>query len=445
MNEPKQPVSVVGGPGRRFELTDKWILDVAETTDDELRAHQIALTLSYVAIHLDRLIHGQDPDRSHSLEEGLTNANWFHFATWANLTVTSTLRADGAPHRAAGGLTGSLRRRLTPAVLEARASEGQRVGRALTWGQRLIFVATCLTLLEFDERVREPSPGRFAALDPEQCERATTIKKLATWGDRTWFDPARHFSPMWRAFELYELAKQAKDRTARARLVLGGNLLLMAVDQDLVNPALSVVVDNVPQRVASSVDWRMARLADRLRGVPPQLGYAVLQSRHLAVRRVLETIWSRAMTDQVLVMSLPTETLRLGRDVPPRHRQWPYFPPALRNLRCTIAGVDPETAAALQDVARHVESLDRTARDGYGSGARDWRRWDERMNWAVTMMRSRQQDETLLWQPYSHDDEQRILAGRLPLRSGDPSALRVQPPIGLGVFPTAPAAAKDGR
>ena len=28
---------------------------------------------------------------------------------------------------------------------------GQRVARALSWGQRLIFVATCLTLLEFSE------------------------------------------------------------------------------------------------------------------------------------------------------------------------------------------------------------------------------------------------------------------------------------------------------
>ncbi len=248
---------MTGGPA--FELTDDWVAKVANNPDDEFRAHQIILTLSYVAVHLDDLIHQRTPESRLESRPRLsdvtgTNANWFHFATWANMTVTTTLRADGAPQRAAGGLAAPLRRRLTPGVLQARASQGQRVGRALTWGQRLIFLSTCLTLLEFDERLQANTSGRrFIAGDVEKCERARRIMEMTNWEGRNWSRTSRHMAPMWRAFELYELARITDDRAARARLVLGANLLLTAVDQDLVNPALKVVVDNIPQRVG--VRW----------------------------------------------------------------------------------------------------------------------------------------------------------------------------------------------
>jgi hypothetical protein len=122
------------------------------------------------------------------------------------------------------------------------------------------------------------------------------------------------------------------------------------------------------------------------------------------------------MTDQVFVMALPTETLRLGRDIPPWRRDRPYY------------------ADDLTDIATHVRSLDRTATDGAGSAARDWRRWDERMNWAVTLLRSRQHDATLSWSPYDAEDVRRIQKDELPRRAGDPSALEVEPPLDPTVF-----------
>jgi hypothetical protein len=44
-------------------------------------------------------------------------------------------------------------------------------------------------------------------------------------------------------------------------------------------------------------------------------------------------------------------------------------------------------------------------------------------------MRSRQQDPTLYWAPYSCADECRIKRGELPHRAGDPSELEVQAPL----------------
>jgi hypothetical protein len=135
-------------------------------------------------------------------------------------------------------------------------------------------------------------------------------------------------------------------------------------------------------------------------------------------------------------MALPAETLRLGRDIPPWRRDRPYFADDLRDL-ADNGGATGRLADALERVARHVKSLDRTVGNGRGSAARDWRRWDERMNFAVTLMRSRQHEETLFWKPYSEADERRILAGELPARMGDPSALEVQPPLDPKVFPLA--------
>jgi hypothetical protein len=426
-------------PPREFD--DVWVSEVARTGENDLRAHLIAHTYNVVANHLDKLIHS-DADRSdrrNALTHTAYNANWFHFATWATLTVTQNIGQERAPQRLNAGVPDVVRRSLTPTILRARASQGQRVGRALAWGQRLIFVAACLTLREFFEKHEPESTQQFFNTEEPKLsdQRAELLRNLTSWGDENFFDEQRHFQPLWRAFQLYELAPEAKTSAARAQLIFGANLLITAVEQDLVNEPVRVVVEHIPRRVADGLDWRVARAADRLRGVPPQLSYAVLQSRRGPGPRLLDTVWSRVMTDQVLVMALPTETLRVGRDIPPRHPEWPYFPPDLRDLGSS-AGEDDQITAALAEIARHVMSLDRTAGDGRGSAARDWRRWDERMNWAMTLMRSRQQDETLFWRPYSEADVQRIMDRQLPLRAADPSAGEVQPPIGVGVLPTFP-------
>jgi hypothetical protein len=164
--------------------------------------------------------------------------------------------------------------------------------------------------------------------------------------------------------------------------------------------------------------------------MPRQLTSLNLPLRHQRAREVVDTAWSRLMTDQVFVMALPTETLRLGRDVPPRHPGRPYFPADLQEL----TQADKNGHEHLDAVATLVNCLDRTTGNGRGSAARDWRRWDERMNWASTLMRSRQQDETLFWSPYSMSDQRRIVHGELPLRSGDPSSLDVQAPGDAGAF-----------
>jgi hypothetical protein len=140
-------------------------------------------------------------------------------------------------------------------------------------------------------------------------------------------------------------------------------------------------------------------------------------------------------------MTLPTETLRLGRDIPPRYPGRPFYPEALRRLTTdehkdvgSSPAEDNAVRREIDDISALVNSLDRTMGNGRGSAARDWRRWAERVNWALTLIRSRQQDETLFWAPYSQEDQQRIVDGVLPRRGGDPASLEVEAPSGAVVI-----------
>jgi hypothetical protein len=79
-----------------------------------------------------------------------------------------------------------------------------------------------------------------------------------------------------------------------------------------------------------------------------------------------------------------------------------------------------------------VRSFD-VARDrGRGSAAHDWRRFDERMRFATTLMRTRQQDPTLFWAPFLLEDIARIQRGELPRRSGHPTDRQISAPLGPG-------------
>jgi hypothetical protein len=405
-------------PPAEWFRDENWFNMVYETADSDLRAHRIALTYYHLGTFIDTMLHDGKSCGVRLSEDPSTpvNANWFHFAMWGTLTVTQNLSNQRSPQRLNSGIPAPLRRRLTPAVLRARASDGQRVGRALAWGQLAIFVSSTQMVTEMTT-----GSGRIKDSDADDI--------LGRLQNRKGFsviavDPTRHLQPMKTAFEYYEAAAATKSREAKAWLMLGGNLLLTAAEQDVADLAVEVVLDHVPEHVGAAIDWRLAKLSERFRGVPPHLAYAFLASMHPNRRKVIYTIWSRLMTDQVLVMALPTETLRLGRDIPPKHREWPIFPPDLRAF--PGAGADDDIKA----IVNLVKSVDRTIADSgtRGSAARDWRRWDERMNWALALIRSRQQDETLFWSPYSIADQWNIVNGQLPGRVGDASTLDIQAP-----------------
>ena len=213
----------------------------------------------------------------------------------------------------------------------------------MSWAQLLIFISSCTALRLFDENrdADEPFSGDqllegFAALGVSGAE-----------SDPFGVSEERHASSVAKAFRFYARARRApllvgqenpvdaaalaKAQAVQAQFVLGANVLLTEIEQDIADPAVSVVLDLVPRRIGEAMDWRLAKLAQRFRGIPTHYSSLVLPFLHANERRAVDAVWSRFMTDQVLVMALPTESLRVGRDIPPRRRDAPVLPcrPAL--------------------------------------------------------------------------------------------------------------------
>jgi hypothetical protein len=436
------------------EFLDRcWFKGVLSTRENDLRAHKIALTYSKLADVLDDLIHRRDDEEAVKADKalkfkpddkrqpaGTCNANWFHFATWGTLAVTRNIANERPPQRVDMLPLDSVRRWLTPVVIQARASNGQRVSRELAWGQCLMFISMCYSLahlVEWAGANPDAPPKDFKLTGKGDQDVATMIVDLATSHrglphERCWIRRDRHVRPLAEALRFYLHARRTTDPVARTRCVLGGNLLLTAIEQDLVDQAVEAVVDHIPQRLAQAAEQRKARWVERRFHVPSQITSLSLPFRFPQIRATVDTVWSRLMTDQVFVMPLPTETLRLGRDIPYAVPGTPYYPPALRRLRQIEVSDEEhrkELVPVLESVADLVEAFERSDGVGRGSASRDWRRWDERMSFATTLMRSRQHDGTLYWPPYSLEDQRRIRRDELPKRSGDPSALEVQAPI----------------
>jgi hypothetical protein len=431
-----------------------WITTVFETPDTPLRTFRITLSYSMFAQYLDERLFGDHSvvsRRKNHLPIATSNANWFNFATWGTYTLGPNIRNDGAPQRL-NSLPSSVRRRFAPMVVQSRDGGGQLVGQALAWGQELIFLSAASALVRF----RELTVAQMEAMDQFITPRAdqdNVLNQLNVDGER-WIDPG-HLKLVDEAFDCYRLVLLRMDRI-RARfpadstrqydtyksdlvipkLLLLATALLTAAEQAAVNTALAVVIDSIPVRMLQEVDRQVAKFVQRRRGIPSQVAAVKLLTQLRTTQTPLSDAWARFMTDQLLVIVLPTEMLRLGRDVPLRDPVGPMFPAALRNLQVPttpLAGDPPWTdedkvKAKLGRLRNFVASFDRS-NSGAGSAARDWRRFDDRLNWALSLFRSRQQDLTLFWPPYSVEDTERIWDGKLPRATGDAGQGGVSPPL----------------
>jgi hypothetical protein len=437
-------------------LKSNWVYEVANTKDTDLRANRVALTYWQFARALDSYINADESvwaciDEQREL--AVSNANWFNFATWATVTVNRDLSLRQTPSGVERLLPGMLRKTMTPIMFNVKASDGQRVSRALSWGQRLVFVSTTLIFLR---RLHAYAAGALEGNSPEEEEvRNSTfadVLGLGRWGNLDYLDRDRHLTVVWQAFGHYEQAakfsaeirERRKDPergslqllyALRARSILFANLMISAVEQDILHQAVGETINQVPRRFTEALTDGATRWSERLAGVPRQITALEFPFQIAPITKSATEAWARFMTSQILVVMLPSETLRLGKDVPPRSAIAPFFPPDLNDLSSLPKGPGVQAPSGddmrlNEGVFNLVANFDRSLGDGRGSAARDWRRYDDRLNWIVNMMRSRQQDRSLWWSPYSVDDQKRILSGHPPRSSGDPSNHEVEAPVG---------------
>ncbi len=138
-------------------------------------------------------------------------------------------------------------------------------------------------------------------------------------------------------------------------------------------------------------------------------------SRRIAGAAAVATdLWARVMTDQVMVVAFPAETIRLGRDIPRRDWRRPFYAPDLEEL-----------SASAQKLLRHVRPLARRRARRGGRRLATVRRPHELRGQPPALPAA---GPTLFWQPFTDEDVVRVWNDRLSLRIADPFEQAVRTP-----------------
>ena len=198
------------------------------------------------------------------------------------------------------------------------------------------------------------------------------------------------------AFTSYASAFGESDPKARAELMLLANLAIGWHEQTRLQPeiaeALSAPFDE-PIKLRRKLLRRLLRphfgLALRLLG-------ELVPGRRTRVKTVLDEldrhakqVAHEAVTELLMTLSLPGETLSLGSDVPGT------FPPELK----TIDNADLRALLA---------RIDRTPDTTRGSGARSWSSLTDRINYIADLFRVHQNDPKLFGDPFTAQELRRL-------------------------------------
>jgi hypothetical protein len=339
-------------------------------------------------------------------------ANWCTFATWASKQAGQTIRKEDlaraferlfarSPEASAvaDSAAASVARlgaepapgRVRDALWQARAPESafERAGDAVARGNLKVFAeigrafASFLSLPATDGA---PDADAFAAfrerLRPGSAPRG------------------QGYLPQ--AFGSYAQAISERDPGARAQLMLLANLAIGWHEQTRLQPEIGEALAAPfaePVKLRRDLLRELARLRVRLAW---RLLQELVPGRRGVVRQLLDEldqhakrIAHEAVTELLMTLSLPGETLSLGRDVPG------VFPDELR----TIDNTD------LRELLARVDPSPETTR---GSGARDWSDLTERIHYIADLFRVYQQKAELHSAPFRAEQAALIKAGARP-------------------------------
>ncbi len=316
------------------------------------------------------------------------DATWCAFAVWASKTAGATIRgqelpsmvrdllaADDSIHGALArfnhGLEGWLVKRLEHLdLLKAVSTVSSQVGASIAAGNVLVFseLAPLFTALV---------NGDAARLDAGLAALASQMPDA---------------SAVTAAFAAYR--KAASSPEARPTLVLAGNILAVSHEQERLQSAIQSALDAAIHEVFS------ASIADDvLPHVPTAQARNVLAHLTDEVGQVLDRVWQTALTEMMLRLVTADETFDLHCNVPPLSDA--LFAPPLADIS------DSEAEGP-------YGKWDRTAGTGTPSGAHDWCVLGQRMNYIVTLFRSRQRHPGLFSPPFSDAQLAALADGRVP-------------------------------
>jgi hypothetical protein len=355
------------------DVTTTDVEDICSLRDDAYRNRWI--TYAYWSI-------------SQRLREQLigNNASWCTFSTWSSRTIGENLRLDKATRRIEELIYDeqtSISPRDHSWLLRLQYQMSTRdngaAQLALALGNRLIFHEIGYAVIRLLDWVAA-NPG--SPLEEWQQYRAT---ELQPYPEKDLFPlPRSGPEQLWTGLDCYLKAAQTQNDRDKAQLVLWGNVLLGAYEQERADPMLKVALEPFPDRFVRVVE---ANPDDPAALALPKGRTSWALQPASPLHRVVSELFGTLMTRGVMALDAPLFTwsirpLRLGRRIPAPAAGANLYPPALRDL---------DDSALSELVGQH----DRSRGTPAGTAAHNWTRFEDRMNYIVNLFRTGQQDMNL--------------------------------------------------
>ncbi|ATB46094.1 hypothetical protein [Corallococcus macrosporus] len=325
---------------------------------------------------------------------GMENANWSTFATWASKQAGVSVRGEDLPKRFTDLLkrfdaitrpltkVDDLLRKLGVPVLplgdlgSAGNDALQNVSEAISEGNKKVF----------EEVGQELSRFVTTFQGATQYDAAKVAQYLSEFpADKPVLEEA---------FGHYTQAMFEADANTKAELILMANTKVGLHEQRRLQPQIEQALDAPVKATFHGILRQTIEANINALLFPANLaGKAALKSGVVdaVLNPVVDSMASafrRFSTEHMMKLAVPGSALSLGNDVPPPPgMETTLFPPHLRTIET------PELRTLLRAFDKRPDSLT-------GSGAEDWSRLDQRMNYIIDLFRTRQSDPALFDPPF---------------------------------------------
>ena len=398
-----------------------WVVSAPEASGDRIGSSAVP-----TVAQVERIAAQGDPvirnlqitqcyhELSHALAARVSGrpANWCTFATWASKQAGQTIRqedlaraferlfarspeatavADTAAASVANLGAEPAPGRVRDALWQARAPESafERASDAVGRGNLKVFAEIGCAFASF-----LALPATDGAHDADAFAAFREGLRPGSSPDGQGY--------LRQAFSSYAQAVSERDPRARAQLMLLANLAIGWHEQTRLQPEIGEALGaplTEPVKLRRDLLREVARLRVRLAW---RLLRELVPGRRGAVKHLLDEldrhvkrIAREAVTELLMTLSLPGETLSLARDVPG------VFPAELRSTDNTD----------LRELLARVDATPETTR---GSGARDWSDLNERIHYIADLFRVYQQNVELHSAPFRAEQAALIKAGARP-------------------------------
>jgi hypothetical protein len=338
---------------------------------------------------------------------GASNVNWCTFATWASKTAGRFIRNDEIP---------ALFRKLL------EDSHGFRNGhKRLSKGLFALHPETSLPefgLLGVAERIVDDVSGQITAGNLKVfSELAPVFARFIHLFDSGKLDDraadqllaslrggssSRNGQSMLReAMESFIAAARESDPLRKAQHMMVANAQTGLHEQIRLQPFIAGSL-NAPIEDTLGAIWDNHGLPaehpnpsffDRVHALWDRLGAALVHDA--------EKVWGMFSAEELMTLAVPGQVLRLGNSLPPVHGK-ALYPRDLIEIRNEEA----------YDLLEQYNALDPHLQGDVG--ADDWSALAQRMRYILALFRSRQQESSMLLQPFSDTQVAAIWANQIP-------------------------------